>query len=538
MPPDRKPEGDNVVWIPGYWMWDSDREDFLWVSGFWRIPPPDHQWVPGVWQEVEGGSQWTPGYWAVAGQEEVQFVPAPPPTVDEGPSTPAPDDNSTYVPGCWVYRGTRFLWRPGFWVPFQPGWLWAPAHYVWSPAGCVFVEGYWDRPLETRGLLFAPVQFAPALLSDRNFTYVPQYIVQPDFLLTALFVHPATCHYFFGDYFDARYQQRGFIPWVDYRVSRSIYDPQFNYYRHLFARDESWERGLRELYVGRFRGDVRRPPRTLAQQLQMVRSQTANNSGNVSINNSALVAVTQVNNIRVTRLANVSGNEVRNAAVSPQAVKLQEVPRERRVQEQKAATQFHAVARQRQEVQSKLLQEGKAPVRVTDQPRQSRIQLPPARGGVNVQKQPDVRTAPGPHAPPPAPRPPAHQEREIPRHEPPRPSLAPRSPAPPPRQEQPRPMPMPPHQGNPPAPAPKPPAPPPHEANPPAPAPKPPAPAPKPQPPAPPPPHQANPPAPAPKPPAPPPPHHEAPKPPSPPPAPPHHEAPKPPAHPDSHKGK
>src|SRR5689334_9895592 len=38
IPPDVKPEGD-VVWIPGYWAWDDERNDFLWVSGVWRVPP-------------------------------------------------------------------------------------------------------------------------------------------------------------------------------------------------------------------------------------------------------------------------------------------------------------------------------------------------------------------------------------------------------------------------------------------------------------------------------------------------------------------
>lgn len=33
LPPDQKPEGENVAWIPGYWAWDDEREDFLWVSG-------------------------------------------------------------------------------------------------------------------------------------------------------------------------------------------------------------------------------------------------------------------------------------------------------------------------------------------------------------------------------------------------------------------------------------------------------------------------------------------------------------------------
>src|SRR5262245_59767479 len=35
-PPDQRPEGANVQWIGGYWAWDNDRNDYLWVSGVWR----------------------------------------------------------------------------------------------------------------------------------------------------------------------------------------------------------------------------------------------------------------------------------------------------------------------------------------------------------------------------------------------------------------------------------------------------------------------------------------------------------------------
>src|SRR5262245_41293685 len=40
-PPEQKPEGENVVFLPGYWNWDEDAEEFIWVSGFWRDVPPD-----------------------------------------------------------------------------------------------------------------------------------------------------------------------------------------------------------------------------------------------------------------------------------------------------------------------------------------------------------------------------------------------------------------------------------------------------------------------------------------------------------------
>src|SRR4051794_23835733 len=55
LPPDQKPEGDNVQWMPGYWQWDDDKQDFLWVSGFWRGPPPERTWGPGGWRGGAGG---------------------------------------------------------------------------------------------------------------------------------------------------------------------------------------------------------------------------------------------------------------------------------------------------------------------------------------------------------------------------------------------------------------------------------------------------------------------------------------------------
>src|SRR5262249_42894774 len=77
IPPDQKPEGEDVVWIPGYWGWDEGQQDFVWVSGFWRDPPPDRQWVAGYWQEVEDGWQWVSGFWAPAEQDQLTYVPPP-----------------------------------------------------------------------------------------------------------------------------------------------------------------------------------------------------------------------------------------------------------------------------------------------------------------------------------------------------------------------------------------------------------------------------------------------------------------------------
>src|SRR5581483_2951856 len=48
LPPEQKPEGDNIQWIPGYWAWDSERNDFLWVSGVYRNPPEGRRYVPEI----------------------------------------------------------------------------------------------------------------------------------------------------------------------------------------------------------------------------------------------------------------------------------------------------------------------------------------------------------------------------------------------------------------------------------------------------------------------------------------------------------
>src|SRR5262245_62751769 len=63
IPPEQKPEG-NSAWVPGYWQWDEGKEDFLWVSGVWRVAPPDRKWVPGFWKHSDDGWQWISGSWA------------------------------------------------------------------------------------------------------------------------------------------------------------------------------------------------------------------------------------------------------------------------------------------------------------------------------------------------------------------------------------------------------------------------------------------------------------------------------------------
>jgi hypothetical protein len=365
IPADQKPEGE-VQWIPGYWAWDDDRNDFLWVSGIWRLPPPGREWVAGHWAQVDGGWQWVPGIWADSNQEELAYYPPPPDRVDAGPSEPAPTPDSVFVPGNWVYRETRYVWRPGFWSGYRPGWVWNPAHYVWTPAGYLYEEGYWDYPLRERGLLFAPVAVDFQVALQPNWYYRPNYVVYDDCLQGALFVNSDCGQYYFGDYFDASYRSRGFLSWLAFRFGRGCYDPLFGYYRSYYGADSGWETSLRDLYAGRFSGDLARPPRTLIEQNTLVQNITNNNT---TINN-----VTNINN--VTMLAPLS-------QVSPAIATLRQVTPQGQQAAVTAAQHLRTVSGQRGQLESQLLAKGTAPIKTTGTRQVVKVNLPKTTvGGV------------------------------------------------------------------------------------------------------------------------------------------------------------
>ena len=98
-PPADKPVGDQYVWIPGYWAWDSERNDYIWVSGCWRAAPPGRYWVPGYWSQTGMGWEWVPGFWAqqVSNVQQIEYLPAPPVIADVEPPGPPP---TTTISGC------------------------------------------------------------------------------------------------------------------------------------------------------------------------------------------------------------------------------------------------------------------------------------------------------------------------------------------------------------------------------------------------------------------------------------------------------
>ena len=240
-PPEYRPDGENIEWIPGYWGWDIASDDFVWVSGVWRQIPPGQQWIPGYWTQIDEGWRWISGFWMAEANEQIVYLPPPPQSIDNGPSSPAPGPDHFWVAGYWGYNAnSSYGWQSGYWHPCQQNWVWTPARYIWTPSGYVYRAGYWDFEVNNRGMLFAPVAFQ----SGFNRVYRPTYVIETSPLLFAnLYVSPGASYYYFGSTY-AHTTRRPCYPWVSYY--QHGYDPMFSYYAYQQSH-RTWLRGVSSL---------------------------------------------------------------------------------------------------------------------------------------------------------------------------------------------------------------------------------------------------------------------------------------------------
>ncbi|HEX5445322.1 MAG TPA: hypothetical protein VFW87_15970 [Pirellulales bacterium] len=226
-PPVLRPAASQAAWLPGYWGWDGAKEDFLWITGVWRLPPPGMRWIPGYWSAHDQQLVWTSGFWFPIERRHVHYEAAAPARQPHQPDLPKPADDAReqfYVPGYWMTTSDGPAWRRGHWSPFHEGWVWIPTRRVATPAGSVLLRGYWDYPLSQRGLLFAPLSAPNARESAAVFT--PQAVVNAGQLSGWLFTWAAYGHYCFGDYFGEAERRRGIVPWFAIAT-----DPLFAYER-------------------------------------------------------------------------------------------------------------------------------------------------------------------------------------------------------------------------------------------------------------------------------------------------------------------
>ena len=175
------PPNDKAQWIEGYWEWDGGRNEYVWVTGTWRVSPPGRFWVNGYWKRDDRGWYRVPGFWSERKTDRLDYRKDGPPQErpDDEPGEP-PSSDCFYIPGQYYPDGDGVVWKKGYWTKAYPGWAWVPAQWVRQPDGWVFQDGYWDRTLEDRGTLFAPAEVDKSAQPSENLTYQPYTTVPPE----------------------------------------------------------------------------------------------------------------------------------------------------------------------------------------------------------------------------------------------------------------------------------------------------------------------------------------------------------------------
>ncbi|MBA4186951.1 MAG: hypothetical protein C0467_02930 [Planctomycetaceae bacterium] len=280
LPPDTKPEGQNVRWVPGYWSWDADRKDFIWVSGFWRNAPPGRAWSAGRWKELDGKWTYLPGSWTPTDQNSWRIdLPQPPASVENGPNTPTDNPDGLWIPGAWEFRNEKYVWRPGFWAQANGDRMWVPSQYLATPYGYMYVPGYWDYPLEDRGILNACVCFTEPLWQTSGWAYRPRYAIGCGYgdgwgtggLFSSLYIGPGFNNFYYGNYgyggFGGSWLGIGFgfgnpfwglggfggyVPW--YGNCRGYRNPVWNHYCYLNRTNPNYARHVGNCYAGKAMG--------------------------------------------------------------------------------------------------------------------------------------------------------------------------------------------------------------------------------------------------------------------------------------------
>lgn len=176
---------DDAIWIPGYWAWVPEKNDFSWICGVWRRPPPSAQfWIPGSWNKTDAGWVYAKGFWSPVPQNQLKLINKAPPAVITDKVPTAPSVDYFWAPGYWNYSegSSSYSWLSGKWEQSNPNWVLSPSSYIWRPSGFIFAPLYWDRPLDQRGAAYncqgnsGPlVVVKPEIILQRLFVFYPDY---------------------------------------------------------------------------------------------------------------------------------------------------------------------------------------------------------------------------------------------------------------------------------------------------------------------------------------------------------------------------
>ena len=271
LPPTARPIGANIQWLPGYWGWDGDAKDFLWVSGTYRNLPPGHRWLPGYWNQANDGYQWMSGCYLGSNVKEIKYYSAPPQSVERGPTSEAPSKNHFWISGSYQPTEGRYAWRPGYWSAQNENYVWCPARNVLTARGYIYAPGYWDYRLSQRGTLFAPVRLAAGANVNAALRLTPSVIIPATALQFHLFSQVNSATYLFGDYYGEQYAQLGIRPWYATEIVAGVPDPLFGYSAWYFGRTGVNYLDVMTRWNTHFATHVAlRPALTLASQVDLV----------------------------------------------------------------------------------------------------------------------------------------------------------------------------------------------------------------------------------------------------------------------------
>lgn len=264
LPPEEKPQGANVTWIPGYWQYDGEKKDFIWVSGFWRNAPPGRAWSAGEWKVENGQHRYVPGYWKPSNENSWRIdLPEPPKSVEAGPNIPAPHKDALWIPGHWIHRNDNYVWQPGYWGEVENNMMWMPGQYNYTGSGYRYVPGYWDYCFEDRGLLNAPVYFTQPLWLNAGWSYTPCFGVNVGFgggwawgwggFYDNLYIGFGS--FWFGNYGGWGCWGSGFRPWC-WNGANNCHNPNYNHYCWLNRNNPNWNNNQKQGYAARNFGAI------------------------------------------------------------------------------------------------------------------------------------------------------------------------------------------------------------------------------------------------------------------------------------------
>jgi len=159
----RAPRGD-VEWLPGYWKFEVEVDDFVWIGGTYVVRAP----VPAATQPTTTTTTTTtttntppppPAVVAPPPPSETETATAPPPARTlEASVPPRPEPRAEVIPpppgvpgalfiaGYWELRGRAWAWVPGHWqLPTESGARFRPPSVEIRGDARIYLPGRWFR---------------------------------------------------------------------------------------------------------------------------------------------------------------------------------------------------------------------------------------------------------------------------------------------------------------------------------------------------------------------------------------------------------